>query len=141
MMDFICMFDGLGLAAFLQALPRILKLGLHCSNAIFCAMMRTASSHQGAKMRTTIDLPQDLHDIASSFAHSERTSVSKVVSDLMRRALKMGQYSDYAREAQDSDIGKLIPHPITGFPTMRLSNRVITPEIVRQAQDEDWGDE
>lgn len=92
-------------------------------------------------MRTTIDLPQDLHDIASSFAHSERTSVSKVVADLMRRALKMGQYNDYAREDQDSDIGKLIPHPITGLPTMRLSNRVITPEMVRQAQDEDWDDE
>lgn len=92
-------------------------------------------------MRSTIDLPQDFYDIASSFAHSDRTTISKVVADLMRRALQMGKYGKPSQSEPDSDIGKLIPHPITGFPTMRLSNRVITTEMVRQAQDEVWSDE
>lgn len=38
-------------------------------------------------MRTTIDLPEDLHELARELAHRQRKSLSAVVADLMRRGL------------------------------------------------------
>ncbi len=38
-------------------------------------------------MRTTIDLPDDLHEVARQLAHDRRESMSKVVADLMRRGM------------------------------------------------------
>jgi hypothetical protein len=80
-------------------------------------------------MRTTIDLPEDLHTIAGHLAHSQRVSLSAVVADLMRRALAA------APEAQP--IGKIVYHPVTGFPTIRLGGGPITTEMVREMQDDE----
>ena len=91
--------------------------------------MHSSSPHQGAQMRTTIDLPEDLHTIAGHLAHSQRTSMSAVVADLMRRAL------DAVPEAQP--IGKIVYHPVTGFPTIRLGGGPITMEMVREMQDDE----
>jgi hypothetical protein len=79
-------------------------------------------------MRTTIDLPDDLHTIASQLAHSQRSTVSKVVADLMRRALDA---------PSDQPIGKIVYHPVTGLPTIRLGGGPITPEMVREMQDDE----
>lgn len=45
-------------------------------------------SHHDALMRTTVDLPEDLHQIASSLARDTGRSLSQTVEYLMRRGLK-----------------------------------------------------
>ena len=80
-------------------------------------------------MRTTIDLPADLHAIAGQLAHNQRVSMSQVVVDLMRRALNS--------PSQEHSAGKIVYHPVTGFPTMRLGSGPITTEMVRQMQDDE----
>lgn len=39
-------------------------------------------------MRTTLDLPEDLHRIATSLARDTRRSLGQVVAELMRRGLE-----------------------------------------------------
>lgn len=39
-------------------------------------------------MRTTIDLPDDLHDLARQLAHDTNRSLSDVVADLIRLGLR-----------------------------------------------------
>ena len=80
-------------------------------------------------MRTTIDLPDDLHTIAGHLAHSQRVSMSAIVADLMRRAL--------AAQPDPQPVGKIIYHPVTGFPTIRLGSGPITMEMVREMQDDE----
>lgn len=80
-------------------------------------------------MRITIDLPEDLHTIAGHLAHSQRTSMSAVVADLMRRALD-------AQPDQQAG-GKIVYHPVTGLPTIRLGCGPITMEMVREVQDDE----
>ena len=92
-------------------------------------MMHASSVHQDANMRTTIDLPEDLHTIAVTLARNQQTSMSAVVADLMRRALD-------AKPDQQS-IGKIIYHPVTGLPTIRLGCGPITMEMVREMHDDE----
>ncbi len=40
-------------------------------------------------MRTTIDLPADLHSFARQIAHDENRSMSSVIEDLIRRSLRL----------------------------------------------------
>lgn len=80
-------------------------------------------------MRTTIDLPEDLHTIAGHLAHSQRVSMSAIVADLMRRAL--------AAQPDPQPIGKIIYHSVTGFPTIRLGGGPITMAMVREMQDDE----
>ncbi len=75
-------------------------------------------------MRTTIDLPEDLHRAAVLIARDRRQTLSRTVSDLLRSALA-GGHRDVAVET-DSD---------TGLPLVRLGRRV-TAEDVAIAQDE-----
>ena len=39
-------------------------------------------------MRTTIDLPADLHAVARQIAHDENRSMSSVIEDLIRQSLR-----------------------------------------------------
>ncbi|MEO1062852.1 MAG: antitoxin [Actinomycetota bacterium] len=39
-------------------------------------------------MRTTIDLPDDLHELARQLAHEQNRSLSEVVTDLIRLGLR-----------------------------------------------------
>lgn len=80
-------------------------------------------------MRTTIDLPDDLHTIAGHLAHSQRVSMSAIVADLMRRAL--------AAQPDPQPVGKIIYHPVTGFPTIRLGGGPITMAMVQEMQDDE----
>ena len=74
-------------------------------------------------MRTTIDLPEDLHAIASSLAHDRGCTLSTAVVDLLRRAL--------GPNTKVETIDRL-----TGFPLLP-SGRPITTDDVRSLDDEE----
>ena len=82
-------------------------------------------------MRTTIDLPPDLHSVMHSLASSQRRSLSKVAVELMRRGL----------EAQSAGLAGLAgaaaptPSPDTGLPLVRFP-RIVSSEDVRALDDE-----
>ena len=83
-------------------------------------MMRRC--HDGA-MRTTVDLPDDLHAQAVAIARDTHRTLSETVAFLMRRGLGEGRPSALAHSA------------ITGLPVVRLG-RVITTEDVRALEDD-----
>ena len=76
-------------------------------------------------MRTTIDLPDDLHRVARQIARDRHQTLSRAVSDLLRAALEGGHRG--AGLEIDAE---------TGLPLVRLGRRV-TAEDVASAQDED----
>ena len=78
-----------------------------------------------AVMRTTVDLPDDLHRAATSLARDRGQSLSQTVSELMRRALR----PDTAGERVGVDAA-------TGLPVVCLGTPVTT-EMVRAAVDEE----
>jgi len=80
-------------------------------------------------MRTTVDLPEDLHRIVSSLAVHTRRSLSLTAVELIRRGLASGAPTDASREAAIVTIAK------TGLPVIRLP-RVVTPEDVKALEDE-----
>jgi len=72
-------------------------------------------------MRTTVNLPEDRHRAATSMARERDQSLSRTVSDPLRKALgpKVG--------------GEQVPHdPATGLPQVRLGH-LVTTEMVRAA--------
>ncbi|MFS8477543.1 MAG: hypothetical protein FWJ93_00975 [Micromonosporaceae bacterium] len=75
-------------------------------------------------MRTTIDLPDDLHRQALSIARDTSRTLSETIADLMRRALGQGEAAEMARS------------PRTGLPVVRLGT-VITTDDVRTLEDDD----
>ncbi len=76
-------------------------------------------------MRTTVNLPEDLHRVATSLARDRDQSLSQTVSDLLRKAL--GPEIDGEQVTQD---------PATGLPLVRLGH-LVTTEMVRAATDEE----
>lgn len=90
-------------------------------------MMR---SHHDDLMRTTIDLPEDLHRIAVGLARHTGRSLGQTVAELMRRGLEApvaGRLGE-ARAAYTLDSR-------TGLPTVR-SRRPLTADDVRALDDE-----
>ncbi len=83
--------------------------------------------HHDATMRTTVDLPEDLHRIALALARHNRVSLSRTVADLMRRGLesRVGEGEPPAYRIDDD----------TGLPVVS-SKRPITPEDVKRLDDE-----
>ncbi len=75
-------------------------------------------------MRTTIDLPDDLHEITRSIARDRGTSLSETVATLLRSAL-----GEPARTPRTSI------SPRTGLTVVHLG-RTITSEDVRALEDE-----
>lgn len=73
-------------------------------------------------MRTTVDLPDDLHTLAREVAHQQRKTLSQVISELVRLGLKPGD-----------------PEPVAatrpGLPAINVG-RPITAEDVRSLEDE-----
>lgn len=88
----------------------------------FCIMMYRCGWHR--HVRTTIDLPADLHRVALSLARDSGRSLSETVADLMRRALRL------------SSDGADFVSPVTGLPVVRLGGGPITSDDVRQLEDE-----
>jgi hypothetical protein len=68
-------------------------------------------------MRTTIDLPEDLHRQALSIARDTSRTLSETVVDLMRRGLGHGQLQDVSRS------------PVTGLPVIRLGTPITTDDV------------
>jgi hypothetical protein len=75
-------------------------------------------------MRTTIDLPDDLHAQAVAIARDTHQSLSQTVAGLIRRGLSTGSSGEIAKS------------PRTGLPVAHLG-RTITTEDVRQLEDDD----
>ena len=75
-------------------------------------------------MRTTIDLPDDLHKQALAIARDTRRTLSDTVADLMRRGLGPGR-----SVAHSSD-------PRTGLPLVSVGT-LVTSEDVRSLEDEE----
>lgn len=76
-------------------------------------------------MRTTIDLPDDLHKQAQAIARDTHRTLSETVADLMRRGL--GAHRPTTPIATD---------PLTGLPAVSVG-RVVTSEDVRSLDDEE----
>jgi plasmid stabilization system protein ParE len=74
-------------------------------------------------MRTTIDLPEDIHRIAVSIARERNVTLSRAVVDLIRRALDAG--------ARESGV-----ELVEGIPVVRIG-RPITSGDVRALEDEE----
>lgn len=72
-------------------------------------------------MRTTVDLPDDLHELARQLAHDSGRSMSEVVAELIRRGLARPTVAP----AQSR----------RGMPTVSVG-RPITAEDVRALDDE-----
>ncbi|CAN5219845.1 antitoxin VapB29 [soil metagenome] len=74
-------------------------------------------------MRTTIDLPENLHRVALAIARDQGTSLSQTVAQLMQRGLGT------SGSARISTSGR------TGLDVVRLG-RVVTSEDVRALEDD-----
>jgi predicted transcriptional regulator len=74
-------------------------------------------------MRTTIDLPDDLHRRALSIARDTSRTLSQTVADLMRRGLGEHRAAEVRRDEE------------TGLPVVHLG-KVITTEDVRALEDD-----
>jgi hypothetical protein len=75
-------------------------------------------------MRTTIDIPDDLHAQAAAIARDTHQSLSQTVAGLIRRGLGSGSPGEVAISAR------------TGLPVAHLG-RTITSDDVRRLEDED----
>jgi len=85
--------------------------------------------HHDAKMRTTVDLPEDLHRIVSSLAVHTRRSLSLTAVELIRRGLASAEPTAASHQAA------MVTSAKTGLPVIRLP-RVVTPEDVKALEDE-----
>lgn len=74
-------------------------------------------------MRTTIDLPDDLHQLLRAVAHDRGQTLSQTASSLLRKALMPEESVVIERE------------PRIGLPVVRVG-RVVTAEDVRSLEDE-----
>lgn len=74
-------------------------------------------------MRTTIDLPEDLHQIAMSIARDKAQTLSETVAELMRAGL--------GRRPQ---IRRYIS-PVTGLPVIHTGSPITTEDV--RALDDD----
>ncbi len=72
-------------------------------------------------MRTTIDLPDDIHQLAREIAHRDRRSMGDVIADLIRLGLR--------REETDPE------RSVRGLPQVRVG-RTITLDDVRSLDDD-----
>lgn len=81
-------------------------------------------------MRTTIDLPADLHHAVSSIAAHARKSMNQTVAELIRRGLNSGPAA-----AGETIGGKLKMDSRTGLPVIR-SPCPVSAEDVRALEDE-----
>ena len=74
-------------------------------------------------MRTTIDLPADLHQLTIAVARSRRQTLSQTIADILRQALI------------PDDQPTVSTSPITGLPVVDLG-RTITPDDVAAVDDD-----
>jgi predicted transcriptional regulator len=73
-------------------------------------------------MRTTVDLPDDLHAVARQLAHDGNRSMSEVIAELIRLGLRRGEAA--------------LPSSPRGLPLLSVG-RPVTPEDVRSLDDDE----
>ncbi|MFT4267408.1 MAG: hypothetical protein QM586_09330 [Xenophilus sp.] len=88
------------------------------------------SVHQDVFMRTTIDLPDDLHRIASSLARHNGRSLGQTVAELMRRGLTVQASRADAPQAAFRMDGE------TGLPVILGATRPMSEDDVRALENE-----
>ncbi|HEU5001226.1 MAG TPA: antitoxin [Actinomycetota bacterium] len=74
-------------------------------------------------MRTTIDLPDDLHAVAAAFARDRGITLSQAVAEIMRKAVS------------PPALPRITISSVTGLPVLETGT-VITSEDVRAMEDE-----
>ena len=75
-------------------------------------------------VRTTIDIPDELHKQAQAIARDTRRTLSESVADLIQRGLRAGRST-----ATSVD-------PRTGLPLVNVGT-VVTSEVVRALEDQE----
>ena len=75
-------------------------------------------------MRTTIDLPDDLHRVAKALAHDRRQTLSEAVAEIMRRGIGAKHPLNFSVD------------PNTGLPIVR-GGPLVTSEDVRSLEDDE----
>lgn len=76
-------------------------------------------------MRTTVDLPEDLLDLAKSLARGRKQTLSHVIADLMRRGINPPAPPQISIS------------PVSGFPVLHTGGPTLTAEDVRALEEED----
>lgn len=74
-------------------------------------------------MRTTIDLPDDLHRVATQIARDRRQTLSRTVASLLRSALAGEQHTTVE---VDED---------TGLPTVHVGKRITVEDVAAAVDD------
>ncbi len=82
-------------------------------------------------MRTTLDLPDDLHRVVSSLALHTRRSLSATAVELMQRGLA----APAGRTDKAAARGNIKRNPVTGLPLID-PKRVLTPDDVKALEDD-----
>jgi hypothetical protein len=75
-------------------------------------------------MRTTLDLPDDLHAVATAIAKDTHQTLSQTIAGLIRRGLGSGGHGEITISSR------------TGLPVAHVG-RTVTTEDVRRLEDDD----
>lgn len=78
-------------------------------------------------MRTTVTLEDDIYDLISVYASARNVSLGTAIGDLIRRSHATSQMRRRVVVGEN------------GLPIIPTSDRKITPEIVKAAQDDEVG--
>lgn len=76
-------------------------------------------------MRTTVDLPADVHERAKRIADERRQSLSATLADLTIRGL-----------ASLGEPATISSDPVSGLPTLTLGSRVTSNDVAEALDDE-----
>jgi hypothetical protein len=76
-------------------------------------------------MRTTVDLPADVHDRAKRLAAERHQSLSAVVTELTIRGL-----------AAMGEPAQIVTDPLTGLPTLTLGRIITAAEVAEVLEEE-----
>jgi len=77
-------------------------------------------------MRTTLTLDDDVHEFATYYANAKGITLSAAMNELVRKAETAPAPEPQIRRAPD------------GFPLLPPSGRVITSEMVKQLEEEEF---
>ena len=86
-------------------------------------------------MRTTLDLDEDILALAKSLAKAGQTTVGRIISDTMRRAIQLG-FADPA-QAISSPLVATEQLSVYGFlPLTAPGQHIVTSDMVRAIRDD-----
>jgi hypothetical protein len=74
-------------------------------------------SRYDAAVRTTIDLPPDLHRLTTAIARSRKQTLSQTIGDILRRSLLSDDGPEVSQDAA------------TGLPVVRLGRPITSDDV------------